>query len=257
MGKYVDVIFSANKATKDAFPVESFRLVTDSNFITKHLLEVVHTHLHRTRGPIADASASSSGAAGGASSGTSPSMVGGGALGLGGDGGRGAGLGGERELVLEIFKEVGEDEENGMSMAEAIQKGKQRGLGDQQVRNAAMGLQMDGLIYSTVDDDHFRCVAFPRGEGPRFLVGGGSSSPLSPHILSLTAFFLRLFLFAQGCLEPPCSLLFFGVFGQSAIHFYCPSIILAHSFSAFPGALIVYHLQQKGGWARAREEEEK
>ena len=89
-----------------------------------------------------------------------------------------------------------------------------------------------------------------------FWLGGGLLHP-SRLTFSLSPFFLRLFLFAQGCLEPPCSLLFFGVFGQSAIHFYCPSIILAHSFSAFPGALIVYHLQQKGGWARAREEEEK
>ena len=161
LGKYIDVVFEVkSNAGKDCPPL-SFSAVTDGNRVTRHLLEVVYGHLFHTRGALV---APGGGGGGGAGSGASPSgmMAGGGGgvqgggLGVGGDGGRAAGMGSEINAVLAIYKEC--EDEDGTSLQDAIYKGKQRGLSEKTVRDATVNLQMDGLIYSTMDESHYRCV---------------------------------------------------------------------------------------------------
>ncbi len=162
-GKYVDVVFEVkSNASKDCFPL-SFSVVSDPNRITRHLLEVVYSHLYHTRGALA-----APGGSGGMSS-TSPSGAGhggggGGGLGLGGEGSREADLAGDQAAVLNIYKEAPEDED-GITLQEVITKGKQRGISEATVRAATMALQMEGHIYSTVDESHFRCVPRARSRG--------------------------------------------------------------------------------------------
>jgi hypothetical protein len=155
----VDVVFEVkSNAAKDCPPL-TFSTVTDSNRITRHLLEVVYGHLYNTRGELVPV-----GGGGGAGSGASPGgMAGGGlggmqggGLGVGGDGGREAGMGSEINAVLGIYKEC--EDEDGTALQDAIVKGKQRGLSEKAVRDATVSLQMDGLIYSTMDESHYRAT---------------------------------------------------------------------------------------------------
>jgi hypothetical protein len=61
--------------------------------------------------------------------------------------------------VLAIYKECeGENEEDGLSVAEAVKIGKTRGISAEVVQRATNQLQMDGLVYSTIDDTHFRAT---------------------------------------------------------------------------------------------------
>ena len=59
-----------------------------------------------------------------------------------------------QRIVFDIFKEA-EGVENGLHQDEAIKRGKAKGLSGDAITAAITSLQMDGLIYSTVDDQHF------------------------------------------------------------------------------------------------------
>ena len=200
-GKYLDVVFEVKgNAARDCPPL-TFNLVTDPNRITRHLLEVVYGHLHNTRGPLA-APPGAGGAQGGAAGSGSPSgMYGGGAgmaggaLGVGGGTDRAAEITSENTAVLDIYKE--NEEEDGMTLQEAIFKGKQRGISERAVREATITLQMDGHIYSTVDENHFKCV--PCGGGVWWGWGSSTRACLRAHLsLTLTPLSLPRLLLAPS-----------------------------------------------------------
>jgi hypothetical protein len=130
-GKYVDVIatLKSNGGAK-SFQIINVRLVEDSNHITRHFLECIYTHLYRTRGPLG----------GGAGAGTGAGM-GSGAHFAGGfqtsvkAGGvtddRMPSTGSDAEKVLQIYKDamaMDPDNENGISIQDAIKKGKEMGI---------------------------------------------------------------------------------------------------------------------------------
>jgi hypothetical protein len=163
----VDVVFEVRSSAEKMCTPLSFSAVGDHNRITRHLLEVVYSHLTHTR-PL-PVGAGGGGGGGGSGSGASPSggygggggagsaAPGGSALGVGGDGGRGGDLAQDHATVWNIYKDP-VDEENGTSLQEAIAKGKQLGLSEKAVRDATITLQMDGHVYSTVDENHFKAT---------------------------------------------------------------------------------------------------
>jgi hypothetical protein len=131
------------------------RLVTDHNSITRHLLEVTYTHLLLTRGPLAAAGGGGGGGGGGGASAAGGYGALAAAAGYGAGGGEGS-MSADAIAVLAIYKEC--DEEDGLSVAEAVRSGKQRGISAEVVQRATQQLQMDGMIYSTIDDTHFRAT---------------------------------------------------------------------------------------------------
>ncbi len=135
------------------------RLVVDPNSITRHLLEVMYTHLLSTRGPLAPAGGfggggggAGGGGFGGAAAGGYGALAAAAAYGAGGE----SGMSADQNGVLEIYK--GCEEEDGLSVAEAVKIGKSRGISAEVVQRVTAQLQMDGMIYSTIDDTHFRAT---------------------------------------------------------------------------------------------------
>ena len=130
-GKYVDVIatLKSNGGAK-SFQVINVRLVEDSNHITRHFLECIYTHLYRTRGPLGGGAGAGTGAGMGAGAhyagGFQTSVKAGGVT-----DDRMPSTGSDAEKVLQIYKDamaMDPDNENGISIQDAIKKGKEMGI---------------------------------------------------------------------------------------------------------------------------------
>ena len=157
MGKYLDVVAQVKSQGGNMLLVVcNSRLVTEANSITRHLLEVMYTHLLNTRGPLAGAGGGGGGGGGGGAGGGYGALAAAAAYGGGaGDGGMSA----DQTAVLAIYKECeGENEEEGLSVAEAVKVGKARGISAEVIQRVTQQLQMDGLIFSTIDEMHFKAT---------------------------------------------------------------------------------------------------
>lgn len=190
MGKYVDVI-AALRSTGGVktLQVLNVRIIEDSNHITRHFLECIYTHLYRTRGPLGGGVGAGMGVHAGAqfAGGFQSSVKAGGVM-----DDRAPSMGSEAEKVLQIYKDamlMDPDNENGISIQDAIKRGKELGIlatvrcsavaavvrtpsplpsyprtfypspslpPPQVVQHWTEKHMMDGHIYSTVDDEHFR-----------------------------------------------------------------------------------------------------
>uniref|UniRef100_A0A0P4VYW3 Replication protein A C-terminal domain-containing protein n=1 Tax=Scylla olivacea TaxID=85551 RepID=A0A0P4VYW3_SCYOL len=144
--------------------------ITDLNWITAHMLEVVYTalQLQRIKTEASD-SGLGKGALAGSSDGMSNSMVGFGGLAgpgmpggdMGGSGSGGyslMGLTAQQKMVFEVIRSIVDDSENTGYSREHI-KAKLKGkVTPQQVDNVLFFLSSEGHVYTTVDEDHFRAT---------------------------------------------------------------------------------------------------
>jgi len=149
----------AESSPKKKYTTTLVRILPEPNHITRHLLQVVYTHLSNTRSLPAKALASTGAMGMGSSSTFSPhtGMSFGASIDQPGEGDD-RGLSGIGKIVFDIFKAGAEDSTDGLHRDDAIKRGKAKGVPQDQVLNAIQTLLMDGLIYSTIDDLHFMCV---------------------------------------------------------------------------------------------------
>jgi hypothetical protein len=161
----------------------SVKPLKDGNALTMHLLACMHAHCVLTKGALpppggaAGAGGAGAGMGAGAGGGFHAGAAGGGAAWGGAASGAAkaaAAAGGGRfadpimETVMSAFemcKDSGASEE-GTSIAEVVAVIKRRGaspggptLSENDIRQAIQTLSMEGFLYSTVDDNHYRSTA--------------------------------------------------------------------------------------------------
>jgi len=186
-GVYVRVYGSIRSFHKNRHVVAfHIRLVSDFNEITYHALEVIQVHLFNTRGALAQTSnsnsttiAASPGAGGGYNQAYGGHNVGGGG-GFGGSGNNNrfnyggdnatstnsnaSATGGRNEFtpaqnaVLRAVKAAGNSETgtSGDTIIRAIGTGT---FSKADITNALSFLHMEGHLYTTTDDNHFKCTS--------------------------------------------------------------------------------------------------
>jgi len=147
------------------------QVVKDFNEMTHHMLEVVMSHCQNTKGPIPGSDADKSAGRGAGT--PSHYNMGMGAAGRGfsqGGGGGGGGGGGKiykggrggvwlRAQVPEAIRGAGQGEEAhpGTEVQQYLQhSGVQIGM--DQVRKFVHEFQNDGILYGTIDEEHFKCT---------------------------------------------------------------------------------------------------
>ena len=151
--------FKASGGAK-TFNVFSVRAVNDPNHITRHLLECIYNYLYMTRGPIGGGAGAGAGAGAGTGTGYNPfaaAAVNAAGTAHGDD--RSAALGSVDQLVFQIYKDAtmnDPENENGLSIQDAMAIGKKQNISAQDIQRLTEKLMMDGMIYSTIDDSHFR-----------------------------------------------------------------------------------------------------
>lgn len=143
--------------------------VTDYNWVTAHLLEVMYTALQLKRLKTEDSgSGFSNGGMAGTSDGMSNSMVGfgglagpgmpGGNMGGGGSSGFNLGLTAQQKMVFEVIRSTMDDSDDSGHSREHI-KARLRGkVTPQEVDNVLFFLSGEGHVYTTVDEDHFKAT---------------------------------------------------------------------------------------------------
>ena len=133
----------------------SIHPITDFNEYTFHFLEVVHTHLRHTKGPVPAA-------AGGAApmaapmGGAAPVAAGYGAPAAPAAPAQGASL---SDLVLKFFQAKGEANDAGATVQDAAAALASNGVQPDTVRGLVDDLVNEGHLYSTIDDDHFKATS--------------------------------------------------------------------------------------------------
>ena len=131
----------------------SMQPITDFNEYTFHFIEVVHTHLRHTKGPVPmDAPAAGYAA---------PSAMGGAPTAMGGYQ-QAAPMAPQQslsDLVLKFFQSKGEASDAGVTIHDASNALAANGVAPEQVRNIVEELVNEGHLYSTIDDDHYKATA--------------------------------------------------------------------------------------------------
>ncbi len=169
----VEIIFQSSiRAGSHSINIIDVRLIRDSNALTHHMLDVLNTHLYNTRGPLAKSGggagaggfggygaastahyaqyAESMGAGAGAGSGI--------AISAGGGGGNS-----EYDMVLDLFRTHAHDSDEGLSIREVAahlaKNPSYRHIKPEDVVRISEQLMLDGHIYSTIDESHFKPTA--------------------------------------------------------------------------------------------------
>lgn len=166
-GQYVRVIGNLRKLGGE-MSVVAFQLrpIKDHNELTFHMLEVVHTHLQSTRGP-----AEGPPGAAHAGSGGPVKLEGGGGGGGGGGalsssysrgapvvagGGGDLGIGKVQNAVLQIFNQNAADQ-NGVAISFVCDR--LPSIPAAEIRKNVEFLCNEGHLYSTIDEEHYRCTS--------------------------------------------------------------------------------------------------
>lgn len=159
-GMYVRAIGTV-KTFNDKRSITAFLVkpITDFNEITHHLLNVLQVHLYMTKGKIGDDANGGAAAAAAAHAGAAPMAVdnsfGGQFASTGMDTNNDTvdGFSAEQSAIIKVLQAC--SSEAGLSIDELCgQLGKT--FGEQKIRAAINQLNDDGVLYSTVDDDHFK-----------------------------------------------------------------------------------------------------
>lgn len=149
---YVRVIGNIREVS-GAISIIAFTLVpiTDFNELTFHLLEVIHGHLLNTKGGQGPMAVASSAA-------TTPVKSFGGASFAGAPGGpppmASFNQQSIQDQVMEVFRQ--DTSESGAHINEVMQKLSH--IGPLEIRKAVEFLGDEGHLYSTVDEEHFKCT---------------------------------------------------------------------------------------------------
>lgn len=147
-GRYVRVVGNV-KSFQERYNIVGFniRLVEDYNEITHHMLESIWVHAGRT----GMTKKSRPGMTGMATSSTALKTE---SFGGGKDDDEFTPV---QRAVLDVFKDCKLD--SGMDIRNVIQNLITRGITHEEVRNAVGFLSDEGHLYSTIDEDHFKCTA--------------------------------------------------------------------------------------------------
>lgn len=127
------------------------RPVTDSNEVTYHFLEVAHSYEKMKKVQSQQASGMGFGIGNMASGG--PQGAGIKAAGQGLDGGKGA-ANSVNDEVINVIRGLGG--ESGAHVDEVVVRVSQKGFSEMDIRNSVTYLSNEGLIYSTIDEDHYQ-----------------------------------------------------------------------------------------------------
>lgn len=131
--------------------VVAFQLtpITDFNVITLHALDVIHTHLKNTRGPLD--------AKGNIVQSANPMLNTVASSSYTMDAVSNDGMEPHQAQVLKVFETYSKADEQGTSITEVIQK--LPSIDPSKIRDAVEFLSGEGHLYSTIDDQHFKCTS--------------------------------------------------------------------------------------------------
>eukprot|EP00808_Paulinella_micropora_P011110 g24462.t1 len=154
--QYVRVVGNI-RALGGAMSVVAFQLsaIRDYNEITFHMLEAIHGHLYNTRGPIAGGAPATSAPAMQVKSEPSSSYAQGQVISMG-SGLENSNIDSVQQAVLKVFSDNASDDQ-GQSFTFVCSK--LTNISQQKIREAVEFLCNEGLLYSTIDEEHFRCTA--------------------------------------------------------------------------------------------------
>jgi len=124
--------------------------ITDFNKITLHALDVVHTHLKNTKGSLEAKNNAPANPM--MASSVSNNYV----ANAGGDVDD-DGLEANQKQVLDVFARFSKDKEEGTSVTEVVQK--LPNIDPTAIRDAVEFLSAEGHLYSTIDEEHFKCTS--------------------------------------------------------------------------------------------------
>jgi replication factor A2 len=140
------------------------RPLPDSNALTHHILDAINTHLLNTRGPLPRGGAGA-GAGGGFAATSTAGIAHAAMMGLTsgaavGPAAAGGGDGGDASYVLGLFRDLAPEREDGAAVrdvaAAAARDPARRHLTMDAITRLAEQLMMEGHIYSTVDESHYK-----------------------------------------------------------------------------------------------------
>eukprot|EP00467_Chlorarachnion_reptans_P005846 CAMPEP_0114524776 /NCGR_PEP_ID=MMETSP0109-20121206/22048_1 /TAXON_ID=29199 /ORGANISM="Chlorarachnion reptans, Strain CCCM449" /LENGTH=260 /DNA_ID=CAMNT_0001706267 /DNA_START=37 /DNA_END=819 /DNA_ORIENTATION=+ len=126
--------------------------VTNFNEITMHHLDVVHTHLKNTKGPL-DAKGNLAQKA----VPQNPMLANSSAHYDGGNSGENDDMEPHQSAVLKIFQQESRNSESGASITLIVSKLPQ--YTPAQIRDAIEFLSGEGHLYSTIDEEHYKCTS--------------------------------------------------------------------------------------------------
>lgn len=173
-GTFVEVITQVKMSSSGPlYVVETVRPMAEGNLLTAHMLDTVLTHLYHTRGPLPPTNAVAGGGAGGAgggaaayasgfaSSSAAASIAASGSLAGTSFGGVGVAghAGSDQDAVLDYFRGFA-DTELGSSIQECHRDcAPVRYLPVAKLRNLVEALVNAGLLFTTLDDEHYKCTS--------------------------------------------------------------------------------------------------
>jgi hypothetical protein len=133
----------------------------EGNALTHHLLDVANQHLVATRGALPRTGAASSSSSSAAAAAMQATMLG---FGAGAGGSAGAGISGDKEAVLNQFREGSSDASSEGTTVDAVLRALQaqpatRHITGAQIATFAEQLLEEGHIYSTCDEMTFKTTA--------------------------------------------------------------------------------------------------
>lgn len=139
--------------------VYDIKRVEDWNEMTHHYLDTIYVHLYHTRGPIATSNPTGGSHNPGFGTPSRNTFIqpsfgsNGGAQALHWNDGRSSDV---KKRLFDAFKDLDQGSEEGVDVAVAFDSLRREGHSDNELRSALHALAEEGLLYSTIDEDHYK-----------------------------------------------------------------------------------------------------